>query len=125
MKRILVANRGEIAIRIINACKTCDVETVAVYSQPDEASSHSWIADRAVCIGAAAASASYLCEDRLIHVALETGCDGLHPGYGFLSERHEFARKCVAAGITFVGPSPDHILLMGDKAEGRRTVQKL
>lgn len=125
MKRVLVANRGEIAARIIKACRTCGVETVAVYSQPDAASSHSWLADQAFCIGSAAASNSYLCPDRLIHVALQSGCDALHPGYGFLSERSEFVDQCHAKGIIFIGPAAEHIRLMGDKAEARKTVKAL
>ena len=125
MKRVLVANRGEIAVRIIEACRSCGVETVAVYSQADENSSHVWMADNAVRIGSAPASESYLCADKLLHVARETGCDGLHPGYGFLSERSEFVDQCDAEGITFIGPSAEHIRLMGDKAEARRTVAAL
>ncbi|RLA47636.1 MAG: acetyl-CoA carboxylase biotin carboxylase subunit, partial [Gammaproteobacteria bacterium] len=125
MKRVLVANRGEIAVRIIEACRSCGVETVAVYSQADESSSHVWMADQAVRIGRPPASESYLCVNKLLHVALETGCDGLHPGYGFLSERSGFVDQCTAEGITFIGPAADHIRLMGDKAEARRTVTAL
>jgi acetyl-CoA carboxylase biotin carboxylase subunit len=125
MKRVLVANRGEIAGRIIKACRACDVESVAVYSQADQASSHTWEADRAVRIGHAAAGDSYLRADRLLHVALATGCDGLHPGYGFLSERADFIEQCSAEGIVFIGPAAEHIRLMGDKAEARRTVSAL
>jgi acetyl-CoA carboxylase biotin carboxylase subunit len=125
MKRVLVANRGEIAGRIIRACRACDVESVAVYSQADQASSHTWEADRAVRIGHAAAGDSYLRADRLLHVALATGCDGLHPGYGFLSERADFIEQCSAEGIVFIGPAAQHIRLMGDKAEARRTVSGL
>jgi acetyl-CoA carboxylase biotin carboxylase subunit len=125
MKRVLVANRGEIAGRIIRACRVCGVESVAVYSQADRASSHIWEADRAVRIGHAAAGDSYLRADRLLHVALATGCDGLHPGYGFLSERADFIEQCAAEGIVFIGPTAEHVRVMGDKAEARRTVIKL
>ena len=125
MNRVLVANRGEIAARVIKACRSCGVKTVAVYSLPDIASSHSWLADEAICIGSAAASNSYLCQDRLIHVALQTGCDALHPGYGFLSERSEFVEQCHQEGIVFIGPAAEHIRLMGDKAKARETVMAL
>jgi acetyl-CoA carboxylase biotin carboxylase subunit len=125
MKRVLVANRGEIAARVIKACRSCGVEAVAVYSLPDIASSHSWLADEAICIGSAAASDSYLCQDRLIHVALQTGCDALHPGYGFLSERSEFVEQCRQQGIVFIGPAAEHIRLMGDKSKARETVMAL
>jgi acetyl-CoA carboxylase, biotin carboxylase subunit len=125
LKRLLVANRGEIALRIIRACRELGVETVAVYSDADANSSHIWAADRAVRIGPAAASLSYLDPNIILQVALSTGCDSLHPGYGFLSERADFAAACAAEKLNFVGPSPGAITMMGDKAEARRTAKGL
>lgn len=125
MKRVLVANRGEIAVRIIRACRKLGLESVAVYSDGDDNSSHIWAADRAIRIGAAPAAESYLNIARVLEVARATGCDALHPGYGFLSERAELAKACEAEGIRFVGPSDKIITLMGDKAEARRTAEKL
>jgi len=120
LNRLLIANRGEIAVRIARAAKDQGIETVAVYSAGDNESSHVAIADRAVCIGPAAASASYLRRDLLLHVAEATGCDAVHPGYGFLSEDARFAREVAESGLIWVGPSADSISQMGDKAEARR-----
>jgi acetyl-CoA carboxylase biotin carboxylase subunit len=125
MKRVLVANRGEIAVRIIRACRKLGLETVAVYSEADDNSAHIWAADRAVRIGAAPAAESYLNIARILEVARATQCDALHPGYGFLSERAELAKACEAEGIRFVGPPDKIITLMGDKAEARRTAERL
>lgn len=125
MKRVLVANRGEIAVRIIRACRKLGLESVAIYSDGDDNSPHIWAADSAVRIGAAPAAESYLNIARTLQVARATGCDALHPGYGFLSERAELATACEAEGIRFVGPSDKVISLMGDKAEARRTAEKL
>lgn len=125
MRRILVANRGEIAVRIIHAARTLGIETVAVYSQPDEASMHAWLADCAVRLGPAPAADSYLRTDRLLHVAGATGCDAIHPGYGFLAENAAFAEQCERAGIVFIGPAAEHIRVMGDKTEARRRVKAL
>lgn len=125
MKRLLIANRGEIALRIIRACRKCGVETVAVYSDADANSPHIWAADRGVKIGSAAASTSYLDPKIILQVALSTGCDALHPGYGFLSERADFAAACVAEKINFVGPSAEAITMMGDKSQARRTAREL
>jgi acetyl-CoA carboxylase biotin carboxylase subunit len=122
---VLVANRGEIALRIIRACRRAGLRTVAVYSEADHNSPHIWAADRAVRIGPAPASRSYLLQDVLLQVALATDCDAIHPGYGFLSERAEFAAKCEAERLTFIGPSAEVIALMGDKAEARRTAARL
>ena len=124
MKRVLVANRGEIALRIIRACRKLNLETVAVYSQADDNCAHVWAADRAVCIGPAPAAKSYLDMSAILQVARATGCDALHPGYGFLSERAAFASACEAVGITFIGPSAQSISTMGDKAEARRTAKR-
>lgn len=125
MKRVLIANRGEIAVRIVRACRKLGLESVAVYSDGDDNSSHIWAADRAVRIGAAAPAESYLNIGRIIEVARATGCDALHPGYGFLSERAELAKACETEGIRFVGPSDKTITMMGDKSEARRTAEKL
>ncbi|WP_163852196.1 acetyl-CoA carboxylase biotin carboxylase subunit [Pseudooceanicola aestuarii] len=119
MTRLLVANRGEIACRIIRAAHAVGIEAVAVHSEQDAQLPHVSMADQAVCIGPAAARQSYLDAEKLIRIAGETGCTLVHPGYGFLSENADFARRCVAAGLTFVGPSADHIALMGDKQNAR------
>ncbi|MCU4161824.1 acetyl-CoA carboxylase biotin carboxylase subunit [Acidiphilium sp. AL] len=123
MKRVLVANRGEIALRIVRACRKLGLESVAIYSDADENSPHIWAADSAIRIGPASASKSYLDARIVLEVAKATKCDALHPGYGFLSERATFAAECVAEDITFIGPSFEAIALMGDKAEARRTAK--
>lgn len=124
LKRLLIANRGEIAVRIARAARDQGIETVAVYSSGDTGSSHIAVADRAVCIGPHAASASYLRRDLLLHVAKATGCDAVHPGYGFLSEDAEFARQCTEAGLTWVGPAAEAIARMGHKAQARKVVEQ-
>ncbi|MGN6366628.1 acetyl/propionyl/methylcrotonyl-CoA carboxylase subunit alpha [Asticcacaulis taihuensis] len=118
-KRILIANRGEIARRIIRTCKRMNVETVAVYSDADARAAFVREADRAVLIGPAAASDSYLRGDRIIAVALETGAQAIHPGYGFLSENAEFAESCEEAGLVFIGPRPDAIRAMALKGAAK------
>lgn len=119
MNRVLIANRGEIACRIIRAAKTVGVETVAIYSEADVDLPHVALADQAVLVGPANARQSYLDMDKLLSVASETGCTMVHPGYGFMSENAEFARRVQAEGLAFVGPAPDHIELMGDKQNAR------
>ncbi len=119
LKRVLIANRGEIALRATQTCKRLGIETIAVYSKPDAASPHVWLSDRAFCIGPAAASESYLQGSALIHVAQRTNCDAVYPGYGFLSENPSFAVKCKKHKIKFIGPSPETIKMMGDKAMAR------
>ena len=119
MKRVLIANRGEIAARILRACRAADLEAVAVYSTADRDASYLSQADRAVCIGPPPAAQSYLLVDALLAAALGTGCDAIHPGYGFMAENAGFARRCAEHGLTFVGPSPEAIELMGDKIAGR------
>ena len=121
MNKILIANRGEIALRVIRACRELGIKTVAVYSQADEQSLHVQLADEAVCIGPGPSKDSYLREDRIISAAEITNVDAIHPGYGFLSERAGFAEKCAAANIKFIGPSPEVIRKMGDKAVARQT----
>jgi acetyl-CoA carboxylase biotin carboxylase subunit len=119
--RVLVANRGEIALRIIRACRELGVESVAVYSEADVDSMHVQLADEAVCIGPASSKESYLKMDRMIAAAEITGSDAIHPGYGFLSENARFAEICESSGITFIGPSAKVISMMGDKATARAT----
>ena len=119
LKRVLIANRGEIALRIQRACRELDMETVAVYSQPDAEALHVQLATQAVCIGPARAADSYLNQDALLTAALATGCNGLHPGYGFLSENADFADACAREDITFIGPSGDTIRKAGSKSAAR------
>ena len=121
--KILIANRGEIAIRVIRACRELGVKSVAVYSEADAECLHVRYADEAVCIGPPPAAQSYLVMPALIQAAQQTGAEAIHPGYGFLAERAEFSRLCREQGIKFIGPSPESIELMGDKAprEGDQT----
>lgn len=119
MRRVLIANRGEIAVRIIRACRELSLETVAVYSEADASALHVMMADEAVAIGPPPALRSYLNIPRLMQVAVDTGCDAVHPGYGFLSENPAFAQVCEAMGITFVGPSAATLRLLGDKIAAR------
>ena len=118
--KVLIANRGEIALRVIRACRELGIHTVAVYSEADRESLHVRFADDDVCIGPAQSRNSYLNIPRLIAAAEITGADAIHPGYGFLAENAEFAEICKASNITFVGPTPDQIRQMGDKASARR-----
>ncbi|WP_035166181.1 acetyl-CoA carboxylase biotin carboxylase subunit [Caloramator sp. ALD01] len=124
MKRILVANRGEIAVRIIRACRELGIETIAVYSEADTNCLHAHLADHAICIGPAKSKDSYLNMQNILTAALMTGCDGIHPGYGFLSENSKFAKMCEECGIKFIGPSPEAISLMGNKSVAKETMKK-
>ena len=119
--RVLVANRGEIALRIIRACRELGVESIAVYSEADIDSMHVQLADDSVCIGSASSKDSYLRPDRIIAAAEITGADAIHPGYGFLSENARFAEICESCKITFIGPSAEVIRTMGDKNTARAT----
>ena len=118
--KILIANRGEIAIRIMRSCREMNIRTVAVFSEADRTSKHVFYADEAYCIGGAASSESYLNIDRILETARQCGADAIHPGYGFLSENAEFARRCQEAGIIFIGPRPETIKTMGDKISARQ-----
>ena len=123
-KKLLVANRGTIAIRIIRACHELGLKTIAVYSTADKDSLHVRMADEAVCIGPAAAAQSYLNIPAIISTALTYGADAVHPGYGFLSENGDFAEACHRSGVAFVGPRARHIRLMGDKPRARRIMKR-
>jgi len=123
-KKILIANRGEIALRVIRTCKEMDIRTVAVYSTADRESLHVRFADEAVCIGAPPSKDSYLNIPRIISAAEITNADAIHPGYGFLSENEEFSAVCHEYGIKFIGPSPQMINLMGDKSTAKDTMKK-
>jgi acetyl-CoA carboxylase biotin carboxylase subunit len=121
--KILIANRGEIAIRIIRACQELGIQTVAVYSEADAAALHTALADEAALIGPPPPGESYLCGERILEVARRTGCDALHPGYGFLSENATFAADVRAAGLTFIGPKAEAMRLMGSKTAARAAMQ--
>jgi acetyl-CoA carboxylase biotin carboxylase subunit len=124
-RKVLIANRGEIALRVIRACRELGIRTVAVYSEADRESLHVRFADEDVCIGPAAARESYLNIPRILAAAEITGAEAIHPGYGFLAENAEFAEICERSEITFIGPSADHIRLMGDKAMARKTMMSV
>ena len=121
-KKVLIANRGEIAVRIIRACREIGIRAVAVYSTADRNSLHAQIADEAICIGPAATKDSYLNMNAIIQAALNVGADAIHPGFGFLSENAVFARRCEENGITFIGPSYKSIEMLGDKAAAKETM---
>lgn len=122
IKKVLIANRGEIALRIIRACKELGIATVAIYSQADSESLHVSLADEAYCIGPAPSAKSYLSIPAIISVALTSGADAIHPGYGFMSERADFVDICTEHGIKFIGPTADSMRKMGDKATARKTM---
>ena len=124
LKRVLIANRGEIALRILRSCREAGIETVAVYSQADREALHVQMATQAVCIGPARAADSYLNQTALLTAAQATGCDGIHPGYGFLSENADFADACAQAGLTFIGPSGAVIRRAGAKSAARTIMRK-
>jgi acetyl-CoA carboxylase, biotin carboxylase subunit len=124
ISKVLVANRGEIALRIMRTCKEMGIKTVAIYSTPDSTTPHVKFADESVWVGEAASSESYLVIDKVIEAAKQTGADAIHPGYGFLSENGEFSNRCKEEGIIFIGPSAESMRLMGDKTAARGLMEK-
>src|SRR5919106_1140706 len=120
IRKVLIANRGEIAVRVIRACRERGIRTVAIYSEPDRLGLPVLLADEAYPIGPAPSRESYLRAEAIVELAVRVGADAIHPGYGFLSERAGFARLCRDAGVTFIGPSPEAIDAMGSKVESRR-----
>src|ERR1700733_11815350 len=124
MKKVLIANRGEIAVRIIRACHDLGLQTVAVYSQADSEALHVLHADEAICIGEPPSQKSYLKIPHLLSACEVTGADAIHPGYGFLSENASFASICESCGLNFIGPSPETIAMLGDKAMAKATAKK-
>src|SRR6059058_2058001 len=123
-EKVLIANRGEIALRVIRACKELGIRTLAVYSEADVDSLHVQLADESICIGSAPSSDSYLRIDRILSAAEVGDVDAIHPGYGFLSENAHFAEVCESCKIKFIGPTSENIRLMGDKALARKTMVK-
>ncbi|MCC5912814.1 MAG: ATP-grasp domain-containing protein, partial [Balneolaceae bacterium] len=122
--KVLIANRGEIALRIIRTCRERGIKTVAVFSRPDASAPHVLAADESVFIGEAASSESYLVIDKIIDAARETGADAIHPGYGFLSENSSFGKRCEDEGIIFIGPDSHAIEVMGDKTKARELMAR-
>ena len=122
-RKILIANRGEIAVRIIRACQEMGIATVAVYSDADARALHVALADEAALIGPPPPRDSYLRGDRILEIALARGCDAIHPGYGFLAENADFADAVTAAGLTFIGPRGDAMRMMGSKTSARAAMQ--
>lgn len=122
-KKVLIANRGEIAVRVIRACRELGIKTVAVFSTADRSALHAQIADESICIGGAATKDSYLNEKAIIAACEITGADAIHPGFGFLSENAAFARNCEKCGITFIGPAPESIEMLGDKAAAKTAMK--
>lgn len=124
IKRLLIANRGEIAVRVIRSCRELGIEAVSVYSEADREALHVKMADRAICIGPPEAKNSYLKADTLVSAAVASGCDAVHPGFGFLSENARFAEKVEKAGLLFIGPRPETIAYLGDKVQAKRTARE-
>ena len=122
IRKILIANRGEIAVRIIRACREMGIASVAVYSEADRESLHTQLADEAICIGPAASADSYLSMERVLSAAITSGADAIHPGFGFLSENSKFAALCEQCGLVFIGPKAEVIQKMGHKSQARNTM---
>src|ERR1700731_2765873 len=125
MQKVLIANRGEIAVRIIRACHDLGLQTVAVYSQADTEALHGLHADEAICIGEPPSHKSYLRIPNILSACEITGADAIHPGYGFLSENANFASICESCGLNFIGPSPTSIALLGDKSKAKATAKSV
>src|SRR4030042_1046097 len=123
-KKVLIANRGEIAVRIIRACRELGIQTVAAFSEADRQALHVRYADEAYLLGPAPSRESYLKGDKIIEIALQSGSGAIHPGYGFVAERADFAQACQDAGLAFIGPKPSAIAAMGDKAVARATIAR-
>ena len=123
-RKILVANRGEIAVRIIRACREMGIATVGICSLADKEALHAQLADTCICIGDSQAADSYLNGERVLSAAIASGAEAIHPGYGFLSENAAFARMCEKCGIDFIGPSPESMEAMGDKASARKIMDE-
>jgi len=124
-EKVLIANRGEIALRVIRACKEMGISTVAIHSTADSDAMHVRLADESVCVGPPAAAQSYLNIPAIIAACEITGAEAIHPGYGFLSENARFADIIQEHGLTFIGPTPEHIRMMGDKITAKQTVKEL
>ncbi len=124
LKKVLIANRGEIAVRIIRACREMGIRTVAIYSEADKAALHVSLADEAICIGPAPSNKSYLNIKAILEAACLTGADSIHPGYGFLSENSNFAKICEEIGIKFIGPNYKLIDLLGNKSKAKETMKE-
>ena len=124
IKRILVANRGEIAVRVMRSCREMEITSIAIFSEADRTAKHVLYADEAYCVGPAASKESYLNIEKIIEVAKECHADAIHPGYGFLSENADFARRCEEEGVIFIGPSADIISKMGIKTEARKIMRE-
>lgn len=124
MNKILIANRGEIAVRIIRACKEMNIKTVAIYSEADKDSLHTRLADESICIGPAVSNKSYLNIKNIIEAAYITGSDSIHPGFGFLSENSQFAKICKESNIKFIGPTDEVIELLGNKSNAKEMMKK-
>lgn len=125
LKKVLVANRGEIAVRIIRACREMGIRTVAIYSEADKTALHVGLADEAICIGPAPSNKSYLNIKAILEAACLTGADSIHPGFGFLSENSNFAKICEEMEIKFIGPSYQLIDLLGNKSKAKETMQEV
>ena len=123
-QKILIANRGEIAVRIIRACREMGIKTVAVYSQADKEALHTQLADESICIGQATSADSYLNMERIISATIASKAEAIHPGYGFLSENTKFVKMCEKCNIVFIGPSSEMIARIGNKSEARKTMEE-